>query len=759
MNSSRLTVSILAGVSYFSLASGAFANTNADMSAEMADSDNDTGLEEIVVTGEKRETSLQRAPISITAVDATALQQRNANEVNDLNGMVPGLAITKSEGSARIVAIRGIGYETPANPNSQPGVAFHINGVYIAHVMSLAQDMLDVERVEVLRGPQGTVFGQTSTGGAINVITRKPKLGETSGNASFSYGNYDYTKLNAGLNIPISDTLAARVAAQYMRHDGYGKSIGVANVKEYELDDANNLGLRASLLWQPSDRFTAILSAQSFDSSRHGALQKNVLDTTPGARVVNQDYPSTYDLKTRMVDLLLTYDLGDFATLKSVNAYQYMDKNQTADTDRLADDFYVHTVHWRDWSKAWTQEVSLSARPGSAVEWTVGGFYMRQRAAKDYLSLGNTPAVTYQGMPVVFATNSPYQHTSLAAYGQAVWKATDALTLTAGGRYSWDKTTTQPYNFFDLFGTAPDRKSISDAFTGKIGVDYRITPTNMVYAVASRGYKPSGVNTNQGMTVVPQDYKKETVTALEFGTKNEFFDRKVRLNISGYYYWYNDYQFTAEDPRVNSGGSWNIPKAEIYGLEVEASVLPFEGFRLDGMLSLAKGQFKGDFYTIDSQGAYGIRVEEAMKLGLPMPYITSYGYNPALIQAVTDNLQNTNGNKVAKLPGVQGNVSATYDADIGPGKLMVRGEMVYRGSFNSRIFDGGPLDKVPSYTLFNAAIQFKPHDSAFTFAVSAQNLFDKDGVNAKFTDPYGALTTSVEYVNPRQVFGTISYAF
>ncbi len=758
MKNIKFAKSLLVGVSVFVLSGVASAAESEDSeAAEMAS--RSSGLEELIVTGEKRETSLQRAPLSITAIESTALRESNVNEINDLNGLVPGLSVSKNEGSSRIVAIRGIGYETSANPNSQPGVAFHINGVYVAHVMALAQDLIDVERVEVLRGPQGTVFGQTSTGGAINVITRKPEIGETSGELALSYGNYNYAKVNGALNVPISDTLAARVAAQYMRHDGYGKSIGVQDVDEYDLDDANNLGLRASLLWEPSDRFTAILSGQTFDTDRNGALQKNVEDETPGARTVNQDYPSTFELATRMVDLSMELELGDFATLKSVSAYQFMEKDQTADTDRSAGDFFVHTTRWRDKSKAFTQELSLSSLPGAELEWVAGGFFLRQHALKDYLSRGSNPALTYQGIPIVFATYSPYQHTSIAGYGQAIWHASDDLSFTGGVRYSWDKTTGQPINFFNQFGEAAPRRATSDAVTGKLGIDYQLSPDNMVYFVASRGYKPSGVNFNQNSVQVPEGYKHEIVKALEIGTKNDFFGDTVRLNLSGYYYWYDNYQFTAEDPRPNSGGTWNIPRAEIYGLEAEATILPFEGFRLDGTLSLSKGTFKGDFYTIDSQSALEIRRQASVDLGLPQPYVSGYAYNADVIATVADNLLNTNGNKVAKLPGVQARGAASYEADLGAGMLTLRGEVVYRGSFNARIFDGGALDRVPSYTLANAAIRFEPHDSNFTYSISAQNLFDEDGVNALFTDPYGALTTSVEYVNPRQVFATVGYSF
>jgi iron complex outermembrane receptor protein len=717
-------------------------------------------LEEVVVLAEKREMRLQSAPLSITAIGGDQLQQRNINELNDLNGLVPGLTSAKSEGSVRVIAIRGIGYETQANPNSQPGVAFHINGVYIAHVMSLSQDLLDVDRVEVLRGPQGTVFGQTSTGGAINVITHKPELGEASASAQVSYGNFNYVKAAATGNLPISDTIAARGSVQYFRHDGYGHATNVPGDSRYPLDDADNLGARASLLWKPSDTFSALLSGQTFDSNHNGALQKNVLDLNTDPREVTQDFPAKFDIKTRMADLTLSQQVGQIGTLKTVTAYQHMDKNQTQDTDRLADpSFYVHTVRWRDRSQAFTQELQFSSFDNGVLNWTMGAFYLRQHALKDYLSLGSSPALTYQGMPIVFATYSPYQHTSIAGFGQATWHATDALDVTGGARYSWDETTGQPINFFNRFGPAAPRRSTSDAFTGKLGVERKLTPVNMVYVTGSRGYKPSGVNFNQGSVVVPQTYDKEIVNALEIGTKNDFSDGRLRLNVSGYHYWYDNYQYTAEDPRPNSGGSANIPHARIYGAEFEASVLPMDGLRFDGTLSLARGRFEGNYLTIDSQTALAIRKAASLALGLRQPYVSGYGYNPGVISAVRAGMVSTDGNDVPKLPGIQGSVSASYSTNIASGQATVRGEMIYRGHYTYRIFNNEALDRVPSYTLFNVFLRYVPNDSNVTYSVSAQNLFDKNGINSLFTDPYGAFTTSVEYVPPRQVFGTVSIRF
>ncbi|WP_157216319.1 TonB-dependent receptor [Flavisphingomonas formosensis] len=727
----------------------------------------DTTLTDIVVTGEKRETKLQSAPIAITAVAGDLMRQRNVNELNDLNGYVPGLNIAKSEGAERIITIRGIGYETAQNPNSQPGVAFHVDGVYIAHVIALNQDMLDVDRVEVLRGPQGTVFGETSTGGAINVITKKPVLGEASGTAQLSYGNYNYVKANGTVNIPISSTIAARASVQYLRHDGYGYSVGVPGRSKYQLDDANNIGVRGSLLWKPNDTFTALLEGQMFHADHNGALQKDIRDTTPGARAVDQDFPSVFKLNTKMIYLTLTQDIGDNMIAKSVSAYQYMNKHQTSDNDRLASPFYFdHITLWQDKSKTFTQEVSLASVGNTALEWTVGGFYLRQRALQNIFEVVTPFAaavVLPDGTGVKFQTDSPFQHTSWAGYGQATYHATDALAFTLGARYSWDKVTAQPYQYFQV---VPPRKTTSSAITGKVGVEYKVTPDNLLYVTASKGYKPTGLSFvsaepftpgsfSSGPQFVPSKFKKETVKALEIGSKNELFDKKFRFNASAYYYWYTNFQYTAEDPVPFAGGTDNIPKAEVYGAEFETSVLPLDGLRFDGTLSLGKGKFKSHYLVLDAQTAALVRAEKYAELGYP----SGYYYDARIEAAVAAARQDVYGRRLPKMPGVQGLFSTTYTHDLGSGDLTIRGELVYRGKFNYRLFAVAALDKVPAYTIYNAFIEYAPHDKPWKVSFSAQNLTNKTGINSRFSDPYGSGTTSVEYINPRQVFGTVSFAF
>ena len=748
---------LLLGASMLAFSSPASAQ-QADDTANGVD-DTTNGLEDIVVMGEKRETRLQSAPIAITAVSGDLLQQRNIVQLNDISGYVPGLNVAKSGGAERIITIRGIGYETAQNPNTQPGVAFHIDGVYVAHVAALAQDLLDVDRLEVLRGPQGTVFGVTSTGGAINVITNKPVIGEESGTASLSYGNYNYVKGNATVNIPVTDTIAARAAIQYFRRDGYGYSIATPGRAKYDLDDANNIGGRLALKWEPNSDFSALLEGQIFSADHSAPLQKNILDTTPGRRRVSQDFPGKYNLNTAMVYLTLTQQLGDFATAKSITAYQNLNKQQSMDIDRLSDpnNFDNYPI-WQDKSKTFTQEVSLSSASGGTLEWTLGGFYLRQRALQKVLETTNPFRALFvlaDGTGVKFQSDAPFQHTSAAGYGQMTLNATDQLRLTAGLRYSWDKISAQPYQ---LYTVVPPRSATSSAVTGKIGAEYKLTPDNMLYVTGSRGYKPTGLNFNNGAIVVGTTFKKEIVNALEIGSKNEFFDRKFRFNVAGYYYWYDNFQFTAEDPLPYASGTANIPKTVIYGAEVEASVLPFDGLRLDGTLSVGKGKFKSDFDTIDAQTAAIVRAAKAAEIGCPPGVVGCY-YAPIVIQAVADSFQSVNGKRVPKMPGIQAQFSATYTKDIGSGEITLRGEMVHRGKFNYRLFAVAAFDQVPAYTIYNSFIEYAPHDKPWKISLSAQNLTNTAGLNARFADPYGAGSTSVEYIAPRQYYGTVSFVF
>lgn len=728
----------------------AFAQAPADAAAA-----EDVGLGEIIVTGEKRETRLQDIPMAITAIDSETLRARNIAGIDNLDGYVPGLSVTNNQGAERVVTIRGIGYETASNPNSFPGVAFHIDGIYVAHSHAIGQDLIDIERIEVLRGPQGTVFGETSTGGAINVILKKPTLGKTSGEAAVSYGNYNYVKGFAAANVPLGDSLALRVAAQYLRHDGYGKQYGVPGTSDRSvpLDDANNFTGRFSLLYEPDDTFSATLEGTYFHTDRAGPLQKSATDTTPGLRNVTQDLLQSYKLDTRMIYLTLSKSLSDTIVAKSVTAYQYMHHYQITESDRTADDAQQdHLTPWEDISKTFSQELSVSSQNTKMLEWTVGGLYLRQRAIQNIFESASEAnprkyfLPTPSGAPYIFQTDSPYQHTSIGVYGQATAHLTDAFSLTGGVRYSWDKVSAQPYQFYAI---VPPRSVTSDQVTGKVSAEYKLTPLNSVYVTASSGYKPTGVSFVQpGYPLfVPDSFKKETVQALEAGSKNQFFDRRLTINVAGYYYWYKNFQFTAEDPIPFAGGTDNIPKAEVWGAELEASAQPTSQLRLDGTFSWGKGKFTSDKLVLDAQTAAGVRN------AFPSPFM------PEAIAAAEAAAQNVNGKRLPKMPTTTATGSAAYTFPLPMGDLTMRGEVSYRGKYNYRIFGISQFDEVPAYTIVNAYIAYQPKDAPWKLSVTATNLFDKTAITSRFADPYGSGTTSVQYMAPRQVFGTVQVKF
>jgi iron complex outermembrane receptor protein len=386
-------------------------------------------------------------------------------------------------------------------------------------------------------------------------------------------------------------------------------------------------------------------------------------------------------------------------------------------------------------------------------------FYMYQRGLKDIVETASTGTVSNsQYSKVAFAQYGPFQHRSIAGYGQVTAHLTDQLSAIGGVRYSWDKIWAQPITNFNTAGQV-SRDVTSDAWTGKLSLQYELTPANMLYVLGSRGYKPSAINFNTAPVFVPGYAKKETVWSAEVGTKNEFFNRMLRLNTSAYYYWYNNFQYTEEDPRPFNSGTSNIPDVRVYGLEIESSLLPTKGLRFDANLSLERGRMRGDYFALDGASAIVLRQQASAALGLPQPYQAGYAFNPAVIAYVAANTANTNGNKVPKLPSVQATFAGQYEFERGPGTWSLRAEAVYRSSFNARVFNTTALDTVPGYTTYNLFVTFKPQNSKYSFSISGLNITNKAGVNSIYTDSYGAGTTTRQYINPRQVFGTVKVDF
>lgn len=751
----------------------------------------------IVVEATKQNTSLQEATLSVSAVTANSLKEANITEITGLNGMVPGLVVAKSGGGERMITIRGVGSETPENLNSQPGVSYHVDGVYIFNSIAANAAFIDVDHVEVLRGPQGTTFGQGSTGGTINVVSRKPTLGSFKANGEAGVGNYNLVQLVGGLNVPLGNTLALRVAGQYHKHSGYAKATSVVGYGNYDLDDQNETGWKAALLWEPTDTVSVQLNTIQFHSDTHGPAQKNILDPIQDPRVLSQDYPGRSLIDTELYYGTVAFDLG-FATLKSITSYQKLHSEQSWDADGLtAPLFYAltyspltyggynydHVAMWRSNNESWTQEVNLTSNDYGPLQWIVGGVYLwsknkqyiiEYKGSDNNLTRPAIPSDTAFDDPAVplltYASLQSVTRKAWALYAQGTYNFTDQLSLTAGVRYNYDNYSgtsdsynggVSPYTSGAFLQPSPTPGLTTKEVTGKVALQYKITPQNMLYASYTRGFKPGGLNGNSNTSYVDfgwQDgikptYKPEIVDSFEIGSKNSFADDTVTLNASAFFYSYKDMQFLDEDAVLYGKGTANAPLAHIYGVEIEGSWQMTDHLRFQGTLAKLDGSFVGDGNALDP----AVANEAQIAAGYPDWLFWSNFYAASVAREAVR--QNLNGNSVPKLPDWQATAGLTWSGKFGPGYLTANVQYQYRGKFFYRVFNNPTYDITPSYNLVNLYFKYDLGESPFYVSASVSNVFDEAGVNSSFSDPYGSAQGFRTYIPPRQAIFSFGFNY
>ena len=292
-----------------------------------------SSVEEVVVTAERRSTNLQKTPLAITAVTASTLDKTFDTQISDLNAVVPSLEITHTAGMENLVTIRGVGSETPENASSTtPGVSVFVDGVYLANSISLDETLFDIDHIEVLRGPQGDLYGESSIGGAINIDTKQPRLNVYDGSGDASFGDYELFRIRAETNVPIGDDFAIRASVQHYEHTGFATDTS-PNLAGFKEDDANDTSGKLAILWKPTDHFTATLTGQWYLADTNGAEQKNITDPNSNPRLFDQDFAGMFDLAQQTYHLNVDWDLPWFE-VKSVSAYQHLDHTTREDSSR-----------------------------------------------------------------------------------------------------------------------------------------------------------------------------------------------------------------------------------------------------------------------------------------------------------------------------------------------------------------------------------------------------------------------------------------
>ncbi len=736
----------------------------------------ESALDEITVTAQRKQLSLQEAALAVSVVSGADFDQSNISRLDNFNAYVPGLTIAKNDGAGRVVSIRGVGWETAQNLSTQASVLLYVDGVYMANPLSMGTDLGDLERIEVFRGPQGTEFGQGTTGGAINLVTVRPDFDSVSANLGVTLGTYNMVRARAALNVPVTDSAAVRASFQHYRHDGFSKISG-GELDGYDLDDADSFTGKLAWLWEPSDSFSAYATAFVSNSAQHSAAQRNVDEPLSGARDLSQDFPGIFDLDNSVFSAILEWELPSGVVLKSVTGYQELEKRQSVDGDRMNEaltstdilGFFVTTANWdvlTFWdndSEAFSQELSLTYA-SVAVDWVVGAYYLDHENFNHFLE-ANGPAPFSDSIAALASPNAttlpPFNSVlnfveartvtreDWAAYAQASIQAGERTTIIVGGRYQSENQLDEALQFFSIQSS---QSLDDDKITWKFGVDYELSDDHLLYGLISTGWKNGGTNPGalNGAISVPVVYQPAEVTSFELGSKNALANDRVRLNIAAFLYDYGNLQFMEEDPVPFAGGTGNISSTDIYGFESEFSWLLSDAWRLDGHVTWMDGEFNDDHYTLDV-----VDFREALVPGL-VGLFTPEGFDVRLALSQSTNLK---GNTPPKLVDFSARMALTNTRDIGRGTLTSRFEYLHRGEYQYRVYNNPLVDTVPSYDIVNVSFDYRMPDKNMSIGVGASNLFDEDGVNSRFSNPFGLLTTSEEFIPPQEVFGYFQLNF
>lgn len=715
------------------------------------------GLEQITVTAQRRAQSMQDVPIAVSAITSQALENMGVTGTAEISVAVPGLFLSKTSTAVQPF-LRGVGTASLA-PGNDPSVPLYIDGVYHSAPTSLFFSFNNIERVEVLKGPQGTLFGRNATGGLVQVVTRDP-TDETVAKVSLGYGRFEAFEGNAYISGG-TEKIAADLAVVYKKQsDGWGKNLyqpsdsGVIRVNgqivtpepvDPRVGYGEEIGIRSKVVMRAGENTTAKLS---FMYTEADGDMNHYRDLLPGAIGLNghTDAGGFYDVNTDapwwnknhqyLVYGEVEHEM-DFATIKSITSYLKAGSNIAVSSDASP---YINTGHSvTDPSvKTFTQELQLLSNDNSGpdwLEWIVGFYYLDSRAGYDPLR-----SITGNNLEQNFWRYSYQDVNSIAAYGQATADLTDTTRLTVGLRYTKDKVKATQYNvgmnpntiaFNTLAGAVPAQFQegvvwnlvpwVSDSFekvTGKVVLDQRLNEDILAYISFSRGYKAgvwnhgnlcTGVTIGQCFNVAPP-VRPETLDAYEVGIKSDLLDNRLRLNLAAFYYDYKDLQVQAVVGVPPVGLLVNAATARVYGLELDGVAQVTDNFSVNFGASFLDAKYKS------APGAIGY---------LPNPVGPSYGNTSITYDAA--------GNDLTQSPDVVFNIGGNLTIPTSVGDFDVNATLYYNDGF---FWDQQNRLRESSYTILNAQIAYQATEN-WRVRVWGKNLLDKKYYGYQFASSVG----------------------
>ncbi|KRB90996.1 hypothetical protein ASE22_12060 [Sphingomonas sp. Root720] len=621
-------------------AAGAYAQDTPAAAANDAEATEGTG--DIIVTAQRRAERLQDVPIAISAVGADQMSNRNVRTVFDLQGSVPGLSISGFAGvnATNLVSLRGIAGQ-PVPIGASQATAVYLDGVYLSKPDAGFFGLQDVERVEVLRGPQGTLYGRNATAGAINIVTRMP-TDRVEGVIDGSYGNYNNIALGGYISGPIGQGFSGSLSGSYNDRDGYFRNIVTGN----RIGDASSYSLRTKLRYESEGGFDATLSADYTNKESEDLFTPA---TIVGGRKVfstktvntNLEDQIRTRLKTGGVALTMNAEVSDNFTVTSISSYRRFNFFTVYDIDANATTS-IQPIFINK-NETLNQEVR-GVYDGGALRLTVGGNYYNENA-EVYLRV-NPLAYTKDQLKLDPRPHSKSDLSAYALFGQFEYDISDRLTAVAGLRYNYEKR-----NFTIDYSTAgapgvfpPIIGRVSDtAVLPSFGLNYKIDRDVMVYAKASQGYQSPGYAYQPGAGGPLNTFGAEKLWAYEAGIKSRFLDRRVTLNAAGFYYDYTGIQLrrliSSLVSRIENAGA-----ASVKGGEAELIVRAAPGLTLNGQVTYSKG-----VYTSFCEG---------ITVGTPQN-------NDAVCAGTPAPTANRRGNQLNQAPRWTGGFGALYETSLG----------------------------------------------------------------------------------------------
>ena len=730
------------------LAGAAWSAASSMVMAQETPQTEQTAVDDIIVTARRREESLQDVPVAVTATTGEQLEARGAADITELARSVPSLTLNAARGSnsTLISFIRGVGQQDPLW-GFDPGVGLYIDDVYVARPQAAVLDLFDVERLEVLRGPQGTLYGRNTIGGAIKYVTRRIDADEPEGSIRASYGSYNQRDVVASTELPFSDTFKVSAALGRYLRDGFGTNLNTGN-EHYNKDVT---AFRASAEWAPTDNlFFRLAGDLTNDDSnaRHGHRQvapipADPYDTNAGAGDHNR-------VQTKGVSLTGEWTLNDMLTFKSITAYRDGFTRGNIDFDNLPGPILDIPARYDD--DQFSQEFQVLVNAGR-LNGVAGVYYLDATASGAFdtvVGLANLTTLTAGSVDT----------TSYAVFADFSYDVTDALSISVGGRYTHDEKEGSVFRQQYLgirsptFGNttatllgAPrtnyTRTKEFEKFTPRVSVSYEFSPELTAYASWSQGFKSGGFDMRGDAVLYPatvNGYAPETVETYEIGLKGSLFDRRLSFATAIFDSSYEDQQITTQYPAGATVASVvdNVGSSSIRGWEFEGRFRATDSLTFNGSLSYIDAQF-------DQFLAY-------------IPTGPLNATCPTLVGCFVDvssqrDFQNT--------PEWQGSIGARYDWVMQDGAMIsFLPSVAYRGEYQ-QFETPAPLLDQEAYWMVDASVVWTSASDRLTFGVHGKNLGDERYKVGGYSFP-GALTGDsiiAFYGAPRTVTATLGLKF